>query len=50
MYRRFQEGFFGLGGELRKGGGATWEDISIEDRLMGGENFNEGGAEFSSII
>ena len=30
--------------------GVTWEDISMEKLLMGEENFNEGGAEFSSII
>ena len=41
-------GFFGLGGELR--GGVTWEDISMEEFLMGKENFNEGSAGFSSII
>ena len=45
----FREIFFGLGGEL-KGGGVTWEDISMEKILMGEENFNEGGAGFSSII
>ena len=30
--------------------GGTWEDISMEKLLMGEENFNEGGAGFSSII
>ena len=47
VYRRFQF-FFGLGG--RVGGGGTWEDISMEELLIGEENFNEGGAGFSSII
>ena len=47
VYRRFQGDFFDLGGELR--GGFTWEDISMEKLLMGEENFNEGGAGFSSI-
>ena len=36
--------FFWFRGEGR-GGGGTWEDIP-----MGEENFNEGGAGFSSII
>ena len=30
--------------------GGTWEDISMEELLMGEDNFNEGGAGFSSII
>ena len=33
-----------------EGGGVTWEDISMEKLIMGEENFNEGGAGFSSII
>ena len=37
-------------GELRGGGGVTWEDLSTEKFLMGEETFNEGGAGFSSII
>ena len=47
--RRFQGYFFlfGGGGDLR---GVTWEDLSLEELLMGEENFNEGGARFSSII
>ena len=49
VYRRFQGDFFGLGGRV-EGGGVTWEDISMEKLLMGEENFNEGGAGFSSII
>ena len=40
-------GIFGLGGELR---GVTWEDIYMEELLMGEENFNEGGAGFSRYI
>ena len=40
--------FFCLGGDLR--GGVTWEDIYMEKLVMGEENFNEGGAGFSSII
>ena len=47
VYRRFQGDFFGLGEELR---GFTWEDLSMEELLTGEENFNEGGAGFSSII
>ena len=46
--RRFQGYFFLFGGgDLR---GVTWEDLSLEELLMGEENFNEGGARFSSII
>ena len=47
MYRLFQGDFCGLGGELR---GVTREDIYMEELLMGEDNFNEGGAGFSSII
>ena len=46
VYRRFQGDFFGLEGRV----GGTWEDISLQELLMGKENFNEGGAVFSSII
>ena len=28
----------------------TWEDVSMEEFVMGGENFHEGGAGFSNII
>ena len=48
VYRRFQGDFFGLGGDLR--GGFTWEDLTMEELLMGEETFNGGGAGFSSII
>ena len=48
MYRRFQEDCFGLGG-IVEGRGVTWEDLSMEEFFMGEENFNEGGAGFSSI-
>ena len=41
--------FFCLGGSF-EGGGVTWEDISVEKPVLGEENFNEGGAGFSSII
>ena len=44
----FSGGFFGLGGRVE--GGVTWEDISMERLLMVKENFNEGGAGFSSFI
>ena len=48
-YRRFQGDFLGfLGGKLR--GGVKWEDLSMEELLMGKETFNGGGAGFSSII
>ena len=30
-------------------GGVTWEDLSMEQILMGEETFNEGGAGFISI-
>ena len=41
-------GIFRFRGRIE--GRVTWEDISIEKLLMGEENFNEGGAGFSSII
>ena len=47
VYRRFQGDVFGLGGRIE---GGTWEDISMKKLLMGGYNFNEGGAGYSSII
>ena len=50
VYRRFQGDFFGFGEESWGGGGVTWEDLSMEELLMGEENFNGGGAGFSSII
>ena len=46
VYRRFQGIYFGLGGDLK---GVTWENIYTEKLFMGEENFNEGGAGFSSI-
>ena len=49
VYRRFQGDFFCSGGKF-EGEGVTWEDISMEKLVMGKENFNEGGAGFSSII
>ena len=45
MYRRFQEDFW-LGEGLR--GGVMWE-LSMEESLIGEENFHEGGAGFSSV-
>ena len=30
--------------------GHLWEDLSLEEYVMGEEKFNEKGAEFSSII
>ena len=30
-------------------GGVIWEDIALEEYVMGEEKFNEGGAGFSSI-
>ena len=47
VYRRFQGDFFGLGVGLR--GGAMWEDLSLEEYVLGEEKFNEKGAGFSSI-
>ena len=49
VYRRFQGDFFWFRGGV-EGGGLLWEDISMEKLFMGEENFNEGGAGFSSII
>jgi len=48
VYRRFQGDFFGWDGELR--GGVTWEDLFMEELIMGEATFNGGGAGFSSII
>ena len=51
VYRHFQGGFLGWG---RGGGG--WEEgdmlggLSLEEFVMGEENFHEGSAGFSSII
>ena len=47
VYRRFQGDSFGLGEKLR---GVTWEDLSMEEFVLGEEHFNEGVAGFSSII
>ena len=47
VYRRFQGDFFGLGESWR---GVTWEDLSMEERFIGEETFNGGGAGVSSII
>jgi len=44
----FMEIFSWIGRGLREG--VTWEDISMEEFVMGGENFHEGGAGFSNII
>ena len=41
-------GIFGLGGEVE--GGTMWKDFSMEELVVGEENFNEEGAGFSSII
>ena len=44
----FSEGCFWLAG--RRGEGFTREDFSMEEFIMGEENFHERGAGFSSII
>ena len=48
VYRRFQEDFFLVWG-WGLGKGAMWEDLSLEEYVVGEENFNEKGAGFSSI-
>ena len=48
VYRRFQGDFFWFGGGV-EGEGAMWEDLSLEEFVMGEETFNEKGAEFASI-
>ena len=49
VYRRFQGDIFGLGGgEIWRG--VKLEDLSMEERFIGEETFNGGGAGFSSII
>ena len=47
VYRRFQGDFFGLGWGW--GEEAMWEDLLLEEHVMGEEKFNEKGAGFSSI-
>ena len=47
VYRRFQGDFFGLGWGW--GEGAMWEDLLLEEYVMGEEKFNEKGGGFSSI-
>ena len=48
VYRRFQEDFLaeGRGGEE----GDMLGDLSVEEFVMGEENFHEGSAGFTSII
>ena len=50
MYRRFQGDFLVVGGWGEKLREVTWEDLSMEEFVMGEENFNEGGGGLSSII
>ena len=49
VYGRFKGDFFGLGGRF-EGGGVTWEDLSIENFVMGEETFNEGGPECLALL
>ena len=44
----FRRIFLVCGGSVERG--VTLEDLSMEELLMGEENFNEGGTGFSSII
>ena len=39
VYKRFQGDFFGLEGGLR--GGVTWEDLSLEEFVMGEDNLHD---------
>ena len=49
VYRRFQGDFLvGFGGRV-EGRGLMWEDLSLEEYVMGKEKFNENCAGFSSI-
>ena len=48
MYRRFQGFFFGLEGSWKEGD--MLGELSLEEFIMGEENFHEGSAGFSSII
>ena len=41
-------GIFWFGGRFE--GGGIWEDLSLEEFVIGEENFNEGDVGFSSII
>ena len=47
VYRRFSGGLFWFGGGW--GGVAMWEDLSLEEYVMGEERFNERGEGFPSI-
>ena len=47
VYSRFSGRLFWFGGG---GEWALWEDLSLEEYVMGEEKFNEGGTGFSSII
>ena len=44
-----KEIFLVWGGGVRGGEGTMWEDLALEEYVMGEEKFNEGGAGFSSI-
>ena len=45
-------GFFGLGGkgEVEEGVGATWDDISMEEFVMGEENLMKGVQKFLALF
>ena len=47
VYKRFQGDFFGLGGGVD--GRGLWEDLFLEEYVMGEAKFNVKGAGFSSI-
>ena len=49
VYRRFQGEFFWFGGWVL-GEGAMWDQLYLDEHVMGEEKFNEKGAGFSSII
>ena len=46
----FREIFFVWGGEKLMGWGVTWEDLSMEEFVIGKENFNEGCAGFVALF
>ena len=48
VYRRFQGDFFWFGGGI-EGRGTIWEDLSLEEYVMGEDEFNENDAEFYNI-
>ena len=50
VYRRFEGDFFWFGGGGSCWVGVTWEDLSMEEFVIGEENFNEGVKDFLALF